>query len=124
MNDYMAEDEVQEECRPGDLPNWYEDNDNDYIPSDMDDNDQRDILSTKEIIQEENNTLSFKREHVTAMVNMLFSRSMWSGRPVITHTPAYISEIAVVLTILRTTSPLIDENLKIDSSNINKFPEI
>jgi hypothetical protein len=38
VNDYMAEDGVQEECRPGDVPNWYDDNDNDYIPSDVDDN--------------------------------------------------------------------------------------
>jgi len=50
VNDYMEEDGVQEECRPGDVPNWYDDNDDDYIPSAMDDNDQSDILFTKDII--------------------------------------------------------------------------
>jgi len=40
------------------------------------------------------------------------------------HTPASISEIASVLTILCSISPLIGQNLKIDSSNIKKCPEI
>jgi hypothetical protein len=74
--------------------------------------------------------MSYKEEYVksiqpvTAMVNMLFSRSMRSGHPAVTHTLASILEIVVVLKILRTLSLIIGENLKIDSSNIKNFPKI
>jgi hypothetical protein len=80
---------------------------------------------------EENNTpSSFREDFVRSIqpdveiVNILFSRSMWSGIPIVTHTPASMAEIVAGMKILRTISPSIGYNLKIDSSNIKKFPKI
>jgi len=61
---------------------------------------------------------------VITMVDGLFKRSMWSGLPVATHPPASNYEINDLLQVLRKISPGIGDQLKIDSSNVNKHPEI
>ena len=111
-----------------DIFNLYGDDDNESLSFNADDNDRSGIYDKEDFIEEENNTPSSFSEdyarstqHIREIMNMLFSRSMWSGRPKVTHTPAYMPAIAVVLKTLRTISPVIDENLKVDSPNIKKF---
>ena len=58
------------------------------------------------------------------LVDSLFSRSVWSGLPIVTHSHASDSEIDKVLHVLRKISPLVGDHLKIDFSNIKKHPEL
>ena len=58
------------------------------------------------------------------MVDSLFSRSVWSGPPIVTHSPASDYEIDKVLHVLRKISPLLGDHLKIDSSNMKKHTEL
>ena len=68
---------------------------------------------------------SFKQDYyrksiapVLALVERLIGRAVWSGNPLETHRPASESEMAAVVGILRKLSPLVGNQLKIDSSNI------
>ena len=73
---------------------------------------------------------SFKQDYrksiapVLALVERLIGRAVWSGNPLETHRPASESEMAAVVGILRKLSPLVGNQLKIDSSNIKKHPGI
>ncbi len=91
--DVMAEEDVQKEYRPVDIWNLFDDDDNDSLPSNVDNNDRSGILDREDFIEEEK-TPSFRKDYargiepVLETVDMLFSRSMWNGSPIITHAPA------------------------------------
>jgi len=74
--------------------------------------------------------LSFKHEYgksiqpIMAKVQSLFARAMRSGRPIATHPLASNVDMDKLLDVLRRISSLIGDTLQIESSNINKHPEM
>jgi hypothetical protein len=81
-------------------------------------------------VEEEARSLTFKQTHMNSVqpiirkVESFIKRSIWSGCEVLTHSYALDVDIDALLHVLRKTSLLIGEDLKIYSSNISKYPEI
>ena len=61
---------------------------------------------------------------VLSLLEDLIRRSVWAGHLIETHPPAYEHEMASLLAILKTLSPLVGGKLQIDTSSINKHPGI
>jgi hypothetical protein len=69
--DNIAEDGVQKEYRPVDVfINLYDDDDNDSLPSNVDDNDRSCILDREDFIEEENNMPSFLENIMQGAFNL------------------------------------------------------
>jgi hypothetical protein len=64
------------------------------------------------------------KEQVMEKEHSLFTRFAWRRRPVATHPPKSDIDVGKLLDVLRRISPLIGDELKIDSTNIKKHPEI
>jgi len=60
------------------------------------------------------------RALVFLLLQDLIGRSVWAEHPIETHLHASESEMALVLAVLTTASPLVGDQLQIDTSNINK----
>ena len=120
------EEEVNDRHVP--LDNWFDDDDNLPSAANENDNNFNNNADHMDVIAEENTSLKGRYVKsvalVIAVVNKLFTRSVWSGRPIATHPLANHIEIDALLQVLRKSSPLIRDQLKIDSSNIKKHLDI
>ena len=61
---------------------------------------------------------------VFSLLEDLIGRYVWAGHPIKTHPDASDLEMAYVLGILKTLSPLVGDKLQIDTSSINKHSGI
>jgi len=85
---------------------------------------------TAQVDEEVDQPLSFQKDYVESIrsiiefVNARIDRSTRNGHANLTHPMAPFAEVDVGLQVLRKIIPGIGLHLQIDSSNINKHPEI
>ncbi len=105
--------------------NLFDDDDSLHSATNENDSNNADHM---DVIKEE--YISFKGRYVKsvvlviAMVDNLFTRSVWSGHPIATQPTATHFEIDALLQVKGKLSPLIGDQLKIDSSNTKKHLEL
>ena len=64
------------------------------------------------------------RRSTLSIIRGVFESGEWSGHLINTHHPASKIDMDEIYYVVRELSPTIGNKLKIDSSNMNKFPDI
>jgi hypothetical protein len=120
IDDDLSAHMRDEENLPDDNASWFNDEDGDNVAADLANRNEEEACS-----------LTFKETYVGNVhpiirkVESLITRYIWSGREVVTCPSSSNVKIDAHLLVLRTISHMIENNLKIDTSNISrKHPEI
>ena len=90
-------------------------------------NDEPNAIGDSGLVKEK---MSFKEEYganissIMSLTRGLFERAEWSGNLIKTHPSARKIDMDEIYVVMRKLGPTIGNELKVDSSNINKFPDI